>query len=293
MKCAKCGKVITGRIYPDNSCQGCYKYFSKGGTENPLPPLGVVKHDKRGYVICHICGRAYRRLGSHIKESHEMSIKEYKEKFGLCDSAKTTEEGYSSHMKKLAYENGMDKWVVEIGKNTRFKPGDERIKTRNVRLQERLAMRDRMKKKVRRKEAGDVIEMIDYNMQNKILHSDFDVATHKKYFVNYLEVVILENGKVEYAIPSHQEKLVSIAAKKLGKTREDIVDMCPKEYYLDYNTWLSKISGAISVWNEFYQGEANEKQIKTLRELREAGLYHGDIVIKPAEYEFNIKLTEE
>lgn len=138
-----------------------------------------------------------------------------------------------------------------------------------------------------------MIEMTDYNTQNKILHSDFDIATHKKYFINYLEVVILEDGKVEYAVPSHQEKLVSIAAKKLGKTREDIVGMCPKEYYLGYNTWLSKISGAISVWNKFYQGEANEKQIKTLRELREAGLYHGDIVIKPAEYEFNIKLTEE
>ena len=131
---------------------------------------------------------------------------------------------------------------------------------------------------------------IDYNMQNKILHSDFDIGVHKKYFVNYLEIVILEDGKVEYAIPSHQEKLVNIAAKKLGKTREEIVDMCPPEFYFEYDAWLSQISGAIPVWNNFHRGKANKEQLKTLQKLKDAELYRGDVVMNPIEYmEVNIK----
>ena len=35
-----------------------------------------IKDDATGKVICHICGRAYTRLGSHVKESHDMTIEE-------------------------------------------------------------------------------------------------------------------------------------------------------------------------------------------------------------------------
>ena len=70
--------------------------------------------------------------------------------------------------------------------------------------------------------------------EQQILHSPFNIETHKKTFINYLEVVILENGIIEYAIPSHQEKLISICCKQLNIDRNELAKMCPQEYYFHY-----------------------------------------------------------
>lgn len=149
MNCSKCNKPINGKIYPEETCQACYNYYHKGGTDNPLPPLGKVEHDHRGYVICHICGRAYKRLGSHIKESHNMSIAEYKAEFELCNNARTTEKNYSEHMHNLAYKYDMPKRLQITGKSTRIKKGekDKRL-GKKVRLQECLDRSERYKKEV-------------------------------------------------------------------------------------------------------------------------------------------------
>lgn len=149
MNCSKCGKHINGKIYPDQTCQSCYNYYHKGGIDNPIPKKGTIAHDYRGYVVCHICGKAYKRLGSHVKESHQMSIAEYKEKFGLCNNAKTTETTYSKHMRKLAYQHDMDKLLPVAGTNTRIKRGQKEHRLgKPVRLQECIAKRAR-KKEVR------------------------------------------------------------------------------------------------------------------------------------------------
>lgn len=143
MFCKECGKPVKDKVYHGCMCQGCYNYFRKGGVIHPIPEHGRVRHDAEGKVICHICGRSYTRLGSHIKESHKMTIKEYKEVFGLCASAKTTEENYHDNMKRLAYNNNMDKLLVEAGKNTRLEKGNCLRKGKQVRLQEILDKRDR------------------------------------------------------------------------------------------------------------------------------------------------------
>lgn len=139
MTCTECGKNFEGKIYPSGMCQACYLYFHKGGTVNTPPPAGVIAKDYRGYVVCHICGRAYKRLGSHIKESHSMTITEYKKEFGLCNNAKTTEVSYSNHMHNLAYKYNMPQRLQETGRNTRIKKGerDKRL-GKEVRLQERI-----------------------------------------------------------------------------------------------------------------------------------------------------------
>lgn len=110
------------------------------------------------------------------------------------------------------------------------------------------------------------------------VYSDFDIEQHKKTFIHYLEVVIDESGKIMYAVPSHQEKLIAIACKKLSVTREELNSMCPQEYYFDFMTWLFKMSGACAVWENFIEcDKLTEQQIRTLQMLKDNGLYLGEI----------------
>lgn len=110
------------------------------------------------------------------------------------------------------------------------------------------------------------------------LYSDFDIEQHKKTFVHYLEVVIDENGKIMYAVPSHQEKQISLACEKLNIAREELNDMCPEEYYFDFMDWLCKVSSACAVREKFVQRDnLTEQQIRELQVLKENGLYLGKI----------------
>lgn len=113
----------------------------------------------------------------------------------------------------------------------------------------------------------------------KVLRSKFNLETHKSVFVNYLEVVIRENGDIEYAVPSHQEKLIRIAIAKLGVTRQRLYDMCPPEYAFDVCKWLCEITGCVSVWTEFYIGKPNEIQEWALRTLKYHGVFKGEIKV--------------
>ena len=148
MLCKKCGENADEKYFHLGMCQKCYEYFRKGGTENPIPDKGRIEYDNRGCVVCHICGRAYKRLGSHIKESHKMTIAEYKEAYGLCNNARTTETEYSNKMRDLAYKNGMVERLQKFGFNTRIQKGEtDKRKNKRVRLQECLDKMDRYSKK--------------------------------------------------------------------------------------------------------------------------------------------------
>ena len=70
------------------------------------------------------------------------------------------------------------------------------------------------------------------------VNSEFDLEQHKKHFVNYLEVMIDEQGKVHYAVPSHQEWAIAASCEKLGVSRQELGDMTPREYYFDWMNWL-------------------------------------------------------
>ena len=120
------------------------------------------------------------------------------------------------------------------------------------------------------------------------IHSKFNIKKHKETFINYLEVLILQDGTIEYAVPSHQEKALDLACKKLNKTKQEIEDMCPREYYCDYLTWLLGITGSVSVWGNAAEHfivykTINKKQIMVLRSLKKQGLYKGKIPVKEIE----------
>lgn len=104
------------------------------------------------------------------------------------------------------------------------------------------------------------------------LTCEFDIELHKQTFVHYLEICIDEEGKCHYAVPSHQEFMIKYACEKLNITREELSEKCPIEYYCDFLTWLQQITGLIPVWTEFYRGNPNKKQMKTIDQLIKAGL---------------------
>lgn len=106
----------------------------------------------------------------------------------------------------------------------------------------------------------------------EVLHSPFDIATHKSTFVDYLELIILPDGTPEYATPSHMMKLAEI----YGKSMDDIYE----EYYQeqlgqDGIDYLCAKTGCIAVWNNRVQGIPSEAQTSTLLKLRDEGLYTG------------------
>lgn len=113
------------------------------------------------------------------------------------------------------------------------------------------------------------------DIHQTVLHSPFDIDVHKAVFKNYLEVVILSDGTVEYAVPSHQEKMIRLGMAKTGLSRDEFYKSCPREYWCDVLAWLNKITGAIAVWDFKFEGWANPTQIEKLEELRAAGLYRG------------------
>lgn len=111
------------------------------------------------------------------------------------------------------------------------------------------------------------------------LHSKFDIEQHKKTFVHYLEVLILEDGTVMYAVPSHQELAIKLACGKLGINRDELMKRCPPEYYFDFMRWLLRITNAIALWeDQCLTGDSiSKKQIAKLRALKLNGLYTGQI----------------
>ena len=126
------------------------------------------------------------------------------------------------------------------------------------------------------------------------LHSDFDIEKHKQTFIHSLEVVIDRDGKVVYAVPSHQEKMIRVACERLGLSRQGLNDMCPREWYGDFMRWLSMASGLMAVWESHYEVyEPTVKQIATLRRLKMTGLYTGIIPREVYEQEVHTLRSQE
>ena len=110
------------------------------------------------------------------------------------------------------------------------------------------------------------------------VYSEFDLEKHKQTYVNYLEVLIDEEGTIMYAVPSHQEKGVKLACARLNVTRQELEARCPKEYYFNFMPWLCMTAKVVFVWDDRCVAEnPTIKQIGALRRLKMAGVYHGSI----------------
>lgn len=101
-----------------------------------------------------------------------------------------------------------------------------------------------------------------------VLRGPFDPATHKETFVDYFEAVVRPDGLVEYAVPSHQEKLMAIYRESGG----DPLDDCPTVLQWDYLDWLMVETGCVCLWSHAFRGEPNARQRQAIRRLCAEGL---------------------
>ena len=120
-ECQFCGGInkTTGKY-----CNTCYSYLRRHPEGRySLPPKGVVYYAPNGDVICHICGEAQRKLGSHIAYRHHMSQNEYRDMFELYHNTRLSNSEYINNMSQINNRH-KDKVVkenlIKCGVNTRI-----------------------------------------------------------------------------------------------------------------------------------------------------------------------------
>ena len=129
-------------------------------------------------------------------------------------------------------------------------------------------------------ELTDLRTSFEESIEAKTLSGPFDINTHKRVFVNYLEVIVDELGVVHYATPSHsrwlENKFADIMNVSYGEASKTIRDECMTTFK-DPIEYLTEKTKCVALWDDFHVGKPTDVQIKTMLHLKDEGLYHGDI----------------
>jgi hypothetical protein len=86
------------------------------------------------------------------------------------------------------------------------------------------------------------------------------LAEYKRKWINYCEIIILKNGNIILANPSHTERMLKLT----GEDRNDIYERMP--IVASPIHWLVDYTKNISVWHQFQilPEDVTEEQLKTL-----------------------------
>lgn len=102
----------------------------KIGSNAPYTPVkngygyyGVlISHKENGKIHCHLCGKFYGNLGSHIANDHNMPSKDYKKKFGFSMKQPLCSSSMSAKLRTSMLKNIADgKIKPEKNSATRFR----------------------------------------------------------------------------------------------------------------------------------------------------------------------------
>lgn len=132
MICPYCGEEIQSSYLKSKIiCQSCYIYTKNGGEIHAIPDPGTIVTDENDNVVCHICGQAHSKLGSHIAHKHHMSTKEYKDQFDIPQNCSLASRQHQAKMREyniqyrehVVYDN-----LINKGRITRFQSGQTPIR---------------------------------------------------------------------------------------------------------------------------------------------------------------------
>lgn len=105
-------------------CQVCYNYFIQQSKNiYPVPPYGEIWYADNGDCICPLCGKAFRKLGRHFNQSHNMSSDEAHKFFGWDRNAKATNVSYRKLMQQKLQKKCVVINLLKKGQATRYAPG--------------------------------------------------------------------------------------------------------------------------------------------------------------------------
>jgi hypothetical protein len=100
---------------------------------------------------CEICGRWYSALVRHIPAAHNISVMEYKIKWGINKNEPLMGESVREKLRHKAYATGVNK-NLEAGRIFRFRPGSNTKQkyTRSEQTRRRLRVLRKLTRKKRR-----------------------------------------------------------------------------------------------------------------------------------------------
>lgn len=123
-----------------------------------------------------------------------------------------------------------------------------------------------------------------------IITSEIDIQewidSHNKQYTNYCEAIILPNGSITYAIPSHQIRLRELKGVPYNplsnkRSKEEIALLKEIPFEADVCEWLCEDLKTISVWYNWCVIPINytESSLTTLIELIKHGCVRKDLDI--------------
>ncbi|MBN1141389.1 MAG: MucR family transcriptional regulator [Deltaproteobacteria bacterium] len=71
------------------------------------PAISVKKAFKKDKVACMICGKEMKTLARHLKSAHEMTPKEYRQKFDIPKNQPLAAKNYSESRRQMAISRGL------------------------------------------------------------------------------------------------------------------------------------------------------------------------------------------
>lgn len=87
------------------------------------PNYGKVVKTADGRLVCHICGKQFRKLGAHVVQKHGITAWEYKVMFGLDVIRGLISDEHRQHLSDCVtrnYDVVVKQNLIECGAATRF-----------------------------------------------------------------------------------------------------------------------------------------------------------------------------
>ena len=148
--CEECGtsyRVRKTKSFGKILCNNCHNMYKKHPV-HLIPPMGEILYDDDGRPICHVCGRAFDKLGQHVYNRHDMTADEYKEKFGLDRRVGLTSDKTKKKLQEAVKDNYsvvVEKNLLNNGVKTRFEKNNKHRTKEKVRLQTYTRLSERLK----------------------------------------------------------------------------------------------------------------------------------------------------
>ena len=107
-----------------------------------------------------------------------------------------------------------------------------------------------------------------HRLSNEYLYMPFSVKVHSQVFTCYCEVIIWPDGKVEYAIPSHSEKLYQEYCKKHNLNRDQLWEQFKGREFAATDLMMEDL-GIIFIWYDHMMNvtKVTQKQLDVIGEL--------------------------